>query len=49
MIDSKGVRVIDGERVRKRKKNRNRKREMERVSECVMETDEQRKEEKCVE
>ena len=47
MIDSKDVRVIDGERVRKRSKNKNRKREIERVSECVIQTDEQRKEEKC--
>ena len=35
--------------MRKRNKNKNRKREMERVSECVMQTDEQRKEEKCIE
>ena len=49
MIDSKDVRVIDGERVRRTKKNRNGKREMERVSECLMQTDEQRKEEKCIE
>ena len=42
LIDSKGVRVIDGERERNRSKNKNknRKREMERVSECVMQTDE---------
>ena len=49
MIDSKDVRVIDGERERKRNKNRNRKREIERVSECLMQTDEERKEEKCIE
>ena len=48
MIDSKGMRVIDGERVKKRSKNKNRKREMERVSECVMQTDNQRNEEKCI-